>query len=113
MQRIPGLAFYHMVEKPRLLDYNEDGECIEEGKNDSISIKTFKDLFMCSICFNILKEPVAVRNCLHKFCQQCLEELHRTSKQCPQCRTQIASRRVWRPDSKFSEILKILIDDID
>ena len=78
-----------------------------------ISVKTFNDLFMCSICYNIWKDPVAVRTCLHKFCQQCLEELNRTSKQCPQCRAPIISRRVWRSDSRWTKIISILIEDID
>jgi len=73
----PGLSYYLMVAPARAKKGDDDGD------NELISIKTFKDLFCCSICFGVMKDPVAIRSCLHKFCQNCLEELHRTSKQCP------------------------------
>ena len=106
MQTVPGLSYLQMLALPREKTETSEGE-------EKISIKFFKDIFSCTICYGILKEPVAVRTCLHKFCQNCLEELHKTSKQCPQCRTPIVSRRVWRTDSRLSEILEILVEDID
>lgn len=104
---VPGLTFYQQMAKPRVKASDDS-----VGK-ELVSVKHFGDLFKCSICFRALKGPVAVRSCLHKFCQNCLEELHRSSKHCPQCRSPIISRRVWRQDSRFAAILDILIDDID
>ena len=48
-----------------------------------VSIKTFKDLFVCPICFNLMKDPEAVRYCMHKFCSICVLELSKSTKQCP------------------------------
>jgi hypothetical protein len=38
-----------------------------------------------------------VRQCLHKFCAQCIEDYNRKQKkECPGCRHQIGSRRYLR-----------------
>ena len=90
---LPGLSHFQMFAEPRV---------IEEGDNageELVSIKTFKDLFMCPICFNLLKNPEAVRYCMHKFCRDCVTELSKSSRQCPQCRVQLGSRRIWRADT--------------
>ena len=104
---LPGLSAYQVVCKPRVLA--EDDPAGEE----MVSIKTFKDLLLCPICFNLLKDPEGIRFCMHKFCQSCVEQVSRNSRQCPQCRVQIGSRRVWRTDILTKKIIDVLVDDID
>ena len=110
-----GLDYFQLVAEPRVLpeEDNDSDQVVEQPEKEQINIMTFGDMFNCMICFGIMKEPVAVRSCLHKFCQECIRELYRTSRMCPQCRTPITSNRVWRQDDRTSKILSILIDDID
>ena len=96
-----------MVAEPRVI--KEDDPAGEE----LVSIKTFKDLFMCPICFNLLKNPEAVRYCMHKFCRDCVTELSKSTRQCPQCRVQLGSRRIWRADTLTQQIIDKLVDNMD
>ena len=59
---LPGLSAYQIVCQPRRLE--ED----DPARQEHISIKTFKDLLICPICFNLLKDPEGIRFCMHKFC---------------------------------------------
>jgi len=36
-----------------------------------------KKLITCPICLDIVKEPVNVKTCLHKFCSECIEKYNR------------------------------------
>lgn len=55
-----------------------------------------------------------VRQCLHKFCSQCIEDYNRIyKKECPACRTPIGSRRQLRRDFKIQLIIKSLITETD
>jgi hypothetical protein len=53
----------------------------ENDENSEIDIDTFhklKELLMCPICTGIMKEPLNVKTCLHKFCAPCIENYNRT-----------------------------------
>lgn len=54
--------------------------------------------------------PFNVMDCLHKFCQKCIEDYNRKyNKVCPQCRTPILSRRHLRVDERVQNIICKLI----
>ncbi|CUV07734.1 unnamed protein product [Cryptosporidium hominis] len=64
------------------------------GENDLYSD------FNCLICFRILQRTMVVKDCLHRFCGECIEKCVRIGlRECPQCRLHIASRRSLRNDS--------------
>ncbi|KAF7455733.1 zinc finger, C3HC4 type (RING finger) domain-containing protein [Cryptosporidium felis] len=64
------------------------------GENDLYSD------FNCLICFRILQRTMVVKDCLHRFCGECIEKCVRIGlRECPQCRLHIASRRSLRSDS--------------
>lgn len=64
------------------------------GENDLYSE------FNCLICFRILQRTMVVKDCLHRFCGECIEKCVRIGlRECPQCRLHIASRRSLRNDS--------------
>ncbi|OII73617.1 RING finger containing protein [Cryptosporidium ubiquitum] len=64
------------------------------GENDLYSD------FNCLICFSILQRTMVVKDCLHRFCGECIEKCVRIGlRECPQCRLHIASRRSLRNDS--------------
>eukprot|EP00347_Sterkiella_histriomuscorum_P021101 403335250 len=108
--RYKELNFYQMACGPRRLE-NEDFD------NNEIDLKSFtdiKEILHCPVCLDILKDPLNVKMCLHKFCAHCIENYNRLiKKQCPQCRKYIGSRRLLRSDYKLAYIIKALITDID
>ena len=56
------------------------------GYDDSRFEKAVDDHFHCSICYNVLKEPMMCRNNEHLFCRDCItEHLNVNSHTCPEC----------------------------
>ena len=98
---IEGLNLFQMCSLPRMHDNDSIGEEI-------VTIKTFKKALRCIICYDLMYEPFTVKNCLHKFCSKCIIN----SGKCPQCRSQIGSRRLLRSDRRVDQIIKLLVDDI-
>ncbi|CDW80562.1 zinc finger (c3hc4 ring finger) [Stylonychia lemnae] len=103
------LNFYQMTCGPRKLK--------DEDQDEEIDLECFnqiKEILHCPVCYDILKEPLNVKMCLHKFCRHCIENYNRTvKKQCPQCRNPVGSRRLLKTDYKLTYIIKALITDID
>lgn len=53
----------------------------EEQDNEEIDLECFqliKEVLQCPICTDIVKDPLNVKNCLHKFCANCIENYNRT-----------------------------------
>ena len=56
------------------------------GYDDSRFEKPVDDHFHCSICYNVLKEPMMCRNNEHLFCRDCItKHLNTNSHTCPEC----------------------------
>ena len=56
------------------------------GYDDSRFEKAVDDHFHCSICYNVLKEPMMCRNNEDLFCRDCINEhLNTNSHTCPEC----------------------------
>ena len=56
------------------------------GYDDSRFEKAVDDHFHCSICYNVLKEPMMCRNNEHLFCRDCItEHLNTNTHTCPEC----------------------------
>jgi hypothetical protein len=63
------LNLYQMVCRPRVLSSGET-------EDEEIDIETFreiKEVLHCPVCFDILKKPLTVRLCGHKFCSHCIK----------------------------------------
>jgi len=60
-----------MVCQPRLLEEEDDDEI------DLALFTQLKDSLVCPVCFDILKDPLNVKMCLHKFCCNCIESYNR------------------------------------
>lgn len=68
----------------------------------------------CAICLGIIRSPMTTMECLHRFCQDCIEKCLRMSKkECPACRTPLTSRRVLRQDANFEKMVNRLFPDRD
>ena len=108
-----------MACKPRLLEYpNDENDPNAEDDDDYIDLNLFhqikEDALTCPVCFDVFKNPVNVKRCLHKFCQQCIINYNRKEKkECPGCRKSIGSKRHLRLDVKSANIISLLVTDID
>lgn len=73
-----------------------------------------KEGLLCPVCADIYKNPLNVRQCLHKFCLNCIEDYNRIyKKECPGCRAVIGSRRQLRKDECLQSLISALIKNTD
>jgi hypothetical protein len=85
----------------------------EYGYEDSRFEKTVDAHFHCSICYNVLKEPMMCRNNEHIFCRGCItEHLTVNSHTCPECNEDLTveTLRKARLVSNYLSELKIKCD---
>ena len=83
------------------------------GYDDSRFEKAVDAHFHCSICYNVLKEPVMCRNNEHIFCRGCItEHLTVNSHTCPECNEDLTveTLRKARLVSNYLSELKIKCD---
>lgn len=64
----------------------------------------------CPICLDVLQNTVTAIDCLHRFCDACLNAaMKKGIKECPVCRTPIISKRYLRADKGMDALIaKIL-----
>ncbi len=83
------------------------------GYDDSRFEKAVDTHFHCSICYNVLKEPMMCRNNEHIFCRGCItEHLTVNSHTCPECNEDLTVKtlRKARLASNYLSELKIKCD---
>ncbi|ESW12630.1 hypothetical protein PHAVU_008G128900, partial [Phaseolus vulgaris] len=62
----------------------------------------------------IIRNTRIVKECLHRFCKECIEKSFRLgNNECPACRTHCSSRRSLREDTEFDELINLLFPNID
>ncbi|KAK7832760.1 hypothetical protein U0070_026956 [Myodes glareolus] len=65
--------------------------------------------FMCPICLDLMKKTMTTKECLHRFCADCITTaLRRGNKECPTCRKKLVSRRSLRPDPTFDALISMI-----
>ena len=70
------------------------------GYDDGRFEKVVDDHFHCSICYNVLKEPMMCRNNEHLFCRDCItEHLNTNSHTCPECNEDLSTSRNTSPST--------------
>ena len=103
-----GLTCYESICKPRMIN-NESNININQ---DQIN-KIIEEIFRCSICYNILNNPVSIKGCLHKFCKNCISDYYfKTKKGCAICRHSIETKRLLKEDTKIKNIIDCFIPDL-
>eukprot|EP00922_Rhytidocystis_sp_ex-Travisia-forbesii_P057764 GHVS01085492.1.p1 GENE.GHVS01085492.1~~GHVS01085492.1.p1 ORF type:complete len:384 (-),score=70.27 GHVS01085492.1:94-1110(-) len=94
--------------RPRLM---QDQSVLQQSTD--LTMFDLRTDLSCPICMGILQHAVVVKDCLHRFCADCIEKCVRIGiRECPQCRIHIASRRSLRPDALFDCIIRRLFPDV-
>ena len=87
------------------------------AKKQKTGLLDLESELTCSICTEILYQPLTLINCLHTFCGSCLKEWFASQKAnasshtpnpytCPSCRAPVVDAR---PDSKVTTLLDMFI----
>jgi E3 ubiquitin-protein ligase RNF1/2 len=81
-------------------------EIIYDDTEIAVSPKILQNELMCPICLDILKSTMTTKECLHRFCHDCIiTALRAGNKECPTCRKKLVSKRSLRPDPNFDGII--------
>ena len=59
-----GLSLYELHRKPH--------ELINDGMMVAVGRRTVRSELMCPICLDILKNTMTTKDCVHRFCQECI-----------------------------------------
>lgn len=81
-------------------------EVINDDTEIAVSPKSLHNELMCPICLDILKSTMTTKECLHRFCHDCIiTALRAGNKECPTCRKKLVSKRSLRPDPNFDALI--------
>lgn len=79
---------------------------IMDGTEVAVSPRSLHSELMCPICLDMLKNTMTTKECLHRFCSDCIVTALRSgNKECPTCRKKLVSRRSLRRDSNFDALI--------
>lgn len=92
------LSLYELHRSPQ--------EAIMDGTEIAVSPRSLHSELMCPICLDMLKNTMTTKECLHRFCSDCIVTALRSgNKECPTCRKKLVSRRSLRRDSNFDALI--------
>lgn len=92
------LSLYELNRKPQ--------EAITDNTEIAVSPRSLQSELMCPICLDMLKKTMTTKECLHRFCSDCIiTALRSGNKECPTCRKKLVSKRSLRPDPNFDLLI--------
>ena len=92
------LSLYELQRTPQ--------EAITDNTEIAVSPRSLHSELMCPICLDMLKSTMTTKECLHRFCQECIiTALRSGNKECPTCRKKLVSKRSLRPDPNFDALI--------
>ncbi|XP_073720593.1 tripartite motif-containing protein 16-like isoform X2 [Misgurnus anguillicaudatus] len=76
------------------------------------SISMVQDQFICSICLDLLKDPVTIP-CGHSYCMSCItncwnQDVQKRNYSCPQCRQTFNTRPDLNKNTMLTEVVEML-----
>lgn len=81
-------------------------EVITDNTEIAVSPRSLHSELMCPICLDMLKNTMTTKECLHRFCSDCIiTALRSGNKECPTCRKKLVSKRSLRPDPNFDMLI--------
>lgn len=81
-------------------------EAIVDNSEIAVSPRSLHSELMCPICLDMLKKTMTTKECLHRFCSDCIiTALRSGNKECPTCRKKLVSKRSLRPDPNFDLLI--------
>ncbi|CAI6361449.1 unnamed protein product [Macrosiphum euphorbiae] len=92
------LSLYELHRSPQ--------EAITDNTEIAVSPRSLHSELMCPICLDMLKKTMTTKECLHRFCSDCIVTALRSgNKECPTCRKKLVSKRSLRPDPNFDLLI--------
>lgn len=92
------LSLYELHRQPQ--------EAITDNTEIAVSPRSLHSELMCPICLDMLKKTMTTKECLHRFCSDCIiTALRSGNKECPTCRKKLVSKRSLRPDPNFDLLI--------
>ncbi|MBZ3882190.1 E3 ubiquitin-protein ligase RING2 [Sciurus carolinensis] len=81
-------------------------EAITDGLEIVVSPRSLHSELMCPICLDMLKNTMTTKECLHRFCADCIiRALRSGNKECPTCQKKLVSKRSLRPYPNFDALI--------
>ncbi|KAI2667487.1 E3 ubiquitin-protein ligase RING2 [Labeo rohita] len=84
------LSLYELQRTPQ--------EAITDGLEIAVSPRSLHSELMCPICLDMLKNTMTTKECLHRFCADCIITALRSGKK-------LVSKRSLRPDPNFDALI--------
>lgn len=92
------LSLYELNRTPQV--------AITDNSEIAVSPRSLHSELMCPICLDMLKKTMTTKECLHRFCSDCIiTALRSGNKECPTCRKKLVSKRSLRPDPNFDLLI--------
>ncbi|XP_011311061.1 E3 ubiquitin-protein ligase RING1 [Fopius arisanus] len=86
--------------------HRQSQEPIIDNTEIAVSPRSLHSELMCPICLDMLKKTMTTKECLHRFCSDCIiTALRSGNKECPTCRKKLVSKRSLRPDPNFDLLI--------
>lgn len=100
------LSLYELHRKPH--------EMVTDSTVVAVSPRALRSELMCPICLDLMRTPLTTKECLHRFCQECIiTALRSGNKECPTCRKKLISKRSLRSDPNFDALINKIYPDRD
>ncbi|KAL4104148.1 hypothetical protein QTP88_019461 [Uroleucon formosanum] len=100
------LSLYELHRSPQ--------EAVTDNTEIAVSPRSLHSELMCPICLDMLKKTMTTKECLHRFCSDCIVTALRSgNKECPTCRKKLVSKRSLRPDPNFDLLISKIYPNRD
>jgi len=106
IERSWDLSLYELHRTPQ--------EAITDDTEIAVSARSLQSELTCPICLDMLTNTMTTKDCLHRFCQECIVTALRSgNKECPTCRKKLVSRRSLRADPNFDKLVEKIFPNRD